>query len=171
MTARPCLRWPHPVLRRPAAPVEAGQATSMSGALAFVRRLFALMPEDGARRVIDLSSDGVNNAGAELAPVRAALVAEGVTINGLPIAVAAGGGDGFTGHGQVWLERYFESCVIGGPDAFVMTVTAAEELSGTILNKLVREIAGVPAEARVMRADYGLPPEDCALPGSVPGRL
>ena len=23
MTARPCLRWPHPVLRRPAAPVEA----------------------------------------------------------------------------------------------------------------------------------------------------
>ncbi len=78
-----------------AAPVVAGQATSMSGALAFAMSLFAALPQDGARRVVDLSADGVNNAGPDIVPVRDALVAQGVTINGLPIAIGAGERTGF----------------------------------------------------------------------------
>lgn len=153
-----------------AAPVVAGQATSMSGALEFARHLFATLPQDGTRRVIDLSADGVNNAGPEIVPVRDALVAQGITINGLPIAIAAGGGDGFSSYGAGWLEQYFETCVIGGPDAFVMPLTSRESLSGAILNKLVREIAGVGVAASIVPADYALAPEACARPGSLPGR-
>lgn len=60
-------------------------ATSISGALTFAAGLFANNGFDGVRQVIDLSCDGRNNQGAEIAQARQFVVARGITINGLTI--------------------------------------------------------------------------------------
>jgi hypothetical protein len=59
--------------------------TSISGALRAGRAALAEAPFEGTRRVIDVSGDGVNNSGPPAEMERDRLVAEGVTINGLPI--------------------------------------------------------------------------------------
>ena len=59
--------------------------TSISGALDYSQRVLAEAPFEGTRRVIDVSGDGVNNSGGPVEAARDKLVAEGVTINGLPI--------------------------------------------------------------------------------------
>jgi hypothetical protein len=59
--------------------------TSISGALDYSHRVLADAPFEGTRRVIDVSGDGVNNSGGPVEAARDKLLAEGVTINGLPI--------------------------------------------------------------------------------------
>ena len=61
-----------------------------------------------------MSGDGANNDGQPVAPVRDQLVAEGITINGLPIMVDPTPILGTTGT-VVSLEDYYQACVIGGP--------------------------------------------------------
>lgn len=84
----------------------------------------------GERQVIDLVSNGFSNAG--IAPEEARLRAEllGITINALVIP------DEFP-----WLERYFMDSVIAGPDAFVVSVESGADFVGSLLRKLVREMA------------------------------
>jgi hypothetical protein len=91
--------------------------------------------------------------GPPVAPVRDAVVARGVTINGLPLTLRAGGPWG-TGYGLLaagMLDLYYEDCVIGGPGAFFLSVQVPEQLADAIRRKLVLEIAGraptlVPAQ-------------------------
>jgi hypothetical protein len=77
-----------------------------------------------------------------VAPVRDAVVAAGIVINGLPVQIdapyhlALGGTD---------LAAYYRDCVIGGPGAFVIPVTEQDQLLEAIRRKLVLEIAGLPA--------------------------
>ena len=93
------------------------RGTSISGALAFAAPLFDANGYAGLRRAIDVSGDGANNSGAPLVPVRDAVVAAGIVINGLPVLIApsleraVGGPD---------LAVYYRDCVIGGPGAFVL---------------------------------------------------
>ncbi|MEC9369423.1 MAG: DUF1194 domain-containing protein, partial [Pseudomonadota bacterium] len=59
--------------------------TSISDALLFASGLFTTNDFRGDRQVIDISGDGPNNKGLPVEAARDAVVASGITINGLPI--------------------------------------------------------------------------------------
>ncbi|RUV46326.1 MULTISPECIES: DUF1194 domain-containing protein [unclassified Mesorhizobium] len=149
-----------------------GRGTSISGALSAANDLFANSGLRSPRRVVDISGDGPNNAGALLDPIRQVLLAEGVTINGLPIALPRiGGADGFARYGRSNLQSYFERCVIGGPDAFAIGVTEPAMFATAVRRKLVREIA--MNTDLVIYATYTARSDsttDCNLVGQLPGR-
>ena len=134
--------------------------------------LFANSGLRSPRRVIDISGDGPNNAGALLDPIRQVLLAQGVTINGLPIALPrVGGADGFARYDRSNLQSYFERCVIGGPDAFAIGVTEAAMFATAVRRKLVREIA--MNTDRLIYAAYTATSDstiDCNVIAQVPGR-
>jgi hypothetical protein len=90
--------------------------------------------------VIDVSGDGPSNAGPDIVTAREAALAAGATINGLPITLPANGETG-EHFGRNWLRRYYETCVSGGPGAFVLPVDDPSALHISILRKLVLEIA------------------------------
>lgn len=104
--------------------------TSISTALNFSAALFAAAPA-AERLVIDVSSDGRNNSGPPVPPVRDRLVAHGITINGLTIL-------------NEWptLATYFENNVAGGPGYFVIPSNDYESYGEAIFRKLLREITG-----------------------------
>jgi hypothetical protein len=150
-------------------PIIRQAGTSISSALLQAENLFACRRLPCARRVVDVSGDGPNNAGPSVARARDELIASGISINGLPIALHRGGFNAFDSFGQDYLAAYFESCVIGGPDAFVITIDDMSQFEVAIRRKLVREIAGLPA--RLMPASYRQSPVvDCSAMGENPGR-
>ena len=104
--------------------------TSLSMALAFSSSLFAAAPA-AERMVIDVSTDGRNNSGPPVAPVRDRVVAQGITVNGLTIL-------------NEWptLNSYFEANVAGGAGHFVIPADDYEAYAQAILRKLLREITG-----------------------------
>ncbi len=133
-----------------AAPRRAVQRTSISSALL---RASVAMEENGfqgLRRVIDISGDGPNNQGGLVTASRDAVLAAGVTINGLPLMIKK--------RSVGWyhlpnLDHYYEDCVIGGPGAFAIPVRSLESFADAIRMKLVMEIAGLsPNPPGVMRA-------------------
>lgn len=125
-------------------PIIAEAGTSISGALSHAAELFGQGGLDAQRRVIDISGDGLNNAGPPVVPVRDMLVASGISINGLPINLHRDGTNSFESYGN-YLESYFENCVIGGPDSFVISIDDISLFGIAIRRKLIREIAGLPA--------------------------
>ncbi len=72
------------------------------------------------------------------------MLESGITINGMPIVYkglmegVVSGPD--SGADPKSLIAYFESQVIGGPDAFVEPVTAIESYTEAVHRKLIREI-------------------------------
>ena len=88
-----------------------GGGTSISGAIDHAMTLFAKGDYKGARRVIDISGDGANNRGRAAADARDEAVQAGVVINGLPILAV-----------EPFLDQYYWTNVIGGPNAFVIAV-------------------------------------------------
>lgn len=104
--------------------------TSISTALMFSSLQFETAPS-AERRVIDVSSDGRNNIGSPVKPMRDRLVAQGITINGLTIL-------------NEWptLDTYFENNVVGGPGNFVMPANDYAAYGDAIFQKLLREITG-----------------------------
>lgn len=137
-----------------AAPRPFANRTSIGVAIDFALALLAHSPHHGPRRVIDVSGDGTNTNGVEPSVARAAAVAQGITINGLVIN---------NPHEMPWmqwhthppggLDAYYRQNVAGGPGAFVMKVDSFESFSTAIIDKLVREIAGVvpPQPSHVAR--------------------
>ena len=122
------------------------RVTSISSGLLFASEQFEDSPFTSYRRVIDLSGDGPNNDGLPVVPARDAVVAKGITINGLPLMVGRPGDKWFLPD----LDAYYRDCVIGGPGAFVLPVFGWEEFGDAIRRKLVLEIAGnQPAVPRV----------------------
>lgn len=127
--------------------------TAMGDALTFGAGLFGAGGFRGARRVIDISGDGVSNRGQPLALARRSILARGITINGLPIIYRQpsaeediAGLDGAAPSSD-WLPEeliaYFEDEVIGGPEAFLVPVTSMALYGEAIRHKLIREIAGI----------------------------
>jgi hypothetical protein len=150
-------------------PIARGRGTSISGALLAAGKLLAEGPGSD-RRVIDVSGDGPNNAGLPLQPVRDALIAAGVTINGLAIS-SLHAADTLDSFGPRFVELYYESCVIGGSDAFIVRVDSTAEFVTAIRKKLVNEIAGLSAGVRP--AAYQIRSRavvDCVTIGGAPGR-
>ena len=133
--------------------------TSISAALQFSGRLFDSSGAKGIRRVIDVSGDGPNNAGAPVVPVRDELVAKGIVINGLPIMLKLA--QGFFDLAD--LDLYYADCVIGGTGSFMIPIKQRSEFQTATRRKLLLEIAGYEPPARLIRAQATAPPErfDC----------
>ncbi|MEM9197405.1 MAG: DUF1194 domain-containing protein [Pseudomonadota bacterium] len=143
--------------------------TSISGGLTFAAGLFADNGYEGLRRVIDVSGDGPNNMGNPVLPVRDAVVAQGIIINGLPLMTREG-------MGAQWhlddLDEYYRHCVIGGPMSFVIPVLDWDEFAAAVKRKLVLELAGraPPAQPRLIRASEE-PGYDCLIGEKIWERL
>lgn len=119
-------------------PISDIRGTSISGAIDFAAPLFRDNGFTSYRQVVDISGDGPNNRGRPVLLARAEALAQGITINGLPIMLRSRFG--------AWspLDDYYADCVVGGPNAFVLPVTEAAELTRAIRRKLMLEIALAP---------------------------
>jgi Ca-activated chloride channel family protein len=104
-------------------------STAIGNALGFSAGLFGQLPMACGRKVIDVSGDGRNNEGADASEIRDAIVASGITINGLAII---GPDEG--------LPDYYRQQVIGGPNAFVIPAKTFKDYPDAIRRKLLREI-------------------------------
>jgi hypothetical protein len=122
------------------------------------------------RQIIDVSGDGPNNAGPPVAAVRDALIARGVTINGLAIALSRRDAQGIpNSFDEASVGRYYEGCVIGGPGAFVIAVGDPADFEKAVRRKLFLEIAGLPARLQLAAQKVRSVP-DCLTIGQTPGR-
>ena len=124
-----------------------GSSTSISNALLFAAERFEESGIYSFGRIIDISGDGPNDQGSDIDTVRNAIVARGIAINAIAIAVADRDmygpyGDMF-GTAYASLRPYFEDNVIGGPGAFAMGVAGLDDFADTIQRKLVKEISAV----------------------------
>lgn len=115
--------------------------TSISGGIDFSRRVMAEAPFEATRRVIDVSGDGVNNSGGPVEAARDRAVAEGITINGLPIVNDR---PTFGRMPPVPLDEYYRESVVGGAGAFVIVAEDFNSFGAAVKRKLIREIAALP---------------------------
>jgi hypothetical protein len=153
-----------------AAPLVRERGTSISQGLEFSSGLFSSSGANGVRRAIDISGDGPNNMGLPVVPVRDRIVAEGITINGLPIMLKSS--YAFGPYSIPNLDVYYEDCVIGGPGAFMITVDDLTRFAVAIRRKLVLEIAGATPAPRLMKAAATTlaPRVDCMIGEKARGR-
>ena len=124
------------------APRSFADRTSISGAIEFGMDAFTHAHFASTRRVIDISGDGTNNAGRDVAAARDDAVAQGVTINGLVI---------LSENPMSWnpdhtnppggLDNYYRNNVVGGPGAFVMVAKDFNSFGQAMIGKLIAEVA------------------------------
>jgi hypothetical protein len=116
--------------------------TSISGGIEFAMAQLAGAPYESARRTIDVSGDGTNNAGRDVATLRDQAVAKGITINGLPILSAnpmSWNPDHTNPPGG--LANYYRDNVIGGPMAFVRVAKDFNAFGDAIVEKMIAEVS------------------------------
>jgi hypothetical protein len=104
--------------------------TAIGNALAAAGVLLDRLPARAVRRVIDIAGDGRANDGVAPGPVRDALVAEGITINGLCIL-----------HEEPDLLETFHREVIGGAGSFAQVCADYKDFAEAMRRKLLREIS------------------------------
>ena len=134
------------------APRSFADRTSISGAIEFAMAQLDKAPYEAARRTIDVSGDGTNNAGRDVAMLRDEAVAKGITINGLVI---------LSDNPMSWnpdhtnppggLANYYRNNVVGGPSAFVMVAESFNSFGQAIIKKMIAEVAQAHAP-RPLRA-------------------
>ena len=141
-----------------AAPLRHEAGTSISSGLLYAGAQFNRLDYRADRLAVDISGDGPNNTGYPVELMRDWLIRRGVTINGLPIMLKAepDSEDDISN-----LDVYYEDCVIGGPGAFIIVVREASSFGTAIRNKLVLEIAGLPAKPMLAAAFVREPQIDC----------
>ena len=110
-----------------------GGGTAIGGLIKYSLLQLKRNEFQGRRRVIDISGDGRTNQGIHPQRLKDAVVAEGVTVNGLAIL-----------NEDPAIGRYYRDFVISGTGAFVMSTTSYEDFSAAMLEKLVKEISGTP---------------------------
>jgi hypothetical protein len=118
-----------------------GGGTAIGGAVLYSMHQLQINDFDGRRKVIDVSGDGRTNQGSSPNRARDLAVAAGITINGLAIL-----------NEDVLVDLHYEANVIGGTGAFVMRADDYQDFADAILEKLVKEISGVPIAARPTRS-------------------
>ncbi len=122
-------------------------STAIGAALEFTARQFGAS-EDCARRVIDLSGDGISNEGIAPSSIRKQLWDAGFTVNGLAIET-----DAFD------LTTYYWENVAIGDKAFIMTANGYADYPKRIKLKLLREVTqqvsdnapGLPRDSRLAK--------------------
>ena len=107
--------------------------TSIGDALLAAAAAFKTLDDHPARRIVDLSGDGIANIGPKPADVRDALVAQGITINGLAIL-----------QNEPWLSSYYDQNVVGGRGSFLLDVEGYKSFAQAMQEKLINEIAARP---------------------------
>ena len=114
-----------------------GGGTAIGGAIEFAMAELERNGFEGRRKVIDISGDGRANQGASPDGLRDLAVLQGITINGLAIL-----------NEDSSVADYYRNNVIGGEGAFVITANDYQSFAQAILEKLIKEIGGIPvAEA------------------------
>ena len=103
--------------------------TGLAAAIDFCAALHTRLPGRTARRVIDVSGDGEENDDGDVAYSRNAAIAQGITINGLPII-----------DGSHKIEAYYRYRVIGGPGSFVVPAANSFAFKEAMTQKLLKEI-------------------------------
>lgn len=116
--------------------------TSISGGIDFAVAQFSRAPFTAERQTIDVSGDGTNNAGRDVAQSRDEALALGITINGLVI---------LSDRPLPWnpehtnppggLANYYRVNVTGGPGSFVMEAKDFGSFGQAIVKKMIAEIA------------------------------
>jgi hypothetical protein len=127
------------------APRAFADRTSISGGIDFAMMQLNRSPYQANRRTIDVSGDGTNNSGRDVADARDEALAKGVTINGLVILSErpmSWNADHTNPPGG--LDNYYRNTVMGGPGSFVMVAENFNSFGQAILNKLIAEIAARP---------------------------
>ncbi len=123
-------------------PLQLGTWTALSAAIDYSVRLLSLAPFQSDRRVVDISGDGMNNAGPPAHEARDRAVAEGIIINGLPVMKPGSpfgmGTDSMQG---LPLDSYYRESVMGGAGAFVLPAEDFVTFGQAVRRKLVLEIA------------------------------
>lgn len=110
------------------APVTPDRLTDLSGAIDFGSLLLASSPHATNRAVMNICANGVDNFKGGTESSRDAALASGLTINGLVLGQ------------DEKLAQYFRSSVIGGPGAFVMDISDANDAGEFMRRKLVRDL-------------------------------
>lgn len=122
-----------------APPRQAYGRNAIGTALLDGKRLIEQNAFDGWRKVIDFSGDSPNSfSGPSIQSARGAVVAAGITINGLPILCRFCD----TPARYPDLGAIYEEQIIGGLGAFVVTATSEADLAESIRRKLILEISG-----------------------------
>ncbi len=137
-------------------PTRRATRTSISGAIDMGARLLRESGVTAQRQVIDVSGDGPNNQGRSVIEARDEAIAQGITINGLPIMLKQ------VGHlDMADLDAYFRACVIGGTGAFVVPARSKEQFPEAIKTKIIMEVSGLtPPQPLIHFANAG-PAPDC----------
>jgi hypothetical protein len=127
--------------------------TSISGGIEFAMGQLDKAPYQSARRTIDVSGDGTNNAGRDVATLRDEAAAKGITINGLVI---------LSDNPMSWnpdhtnppggLANYYRNNVVGGPSAFVMVAENFNSFGQAIIKKMIAEVAQAHEALRLRAA-------------------
>jgi hypothetical protein len=142
-----------------AVPVRRAQRTSISGAIDHGMKLLGESRVDATRRVIDISGDGANNQGRIVNISRNDAVAQGATINGLPVMLKR---PGYLDIAD--LDIYYRDCVVGGAGAFTIPIRERDQFANVIKTKILLEIAGlVPPEPLIKPAQGGERRADCLI--------
>lgn len=145
-------------------PYQRRSRTSISAALKYAKALFGTGGFRGSRQVIDVSGDGVNNAGPLLSVVRPQVLEAGIVINGLPILVRPS--TTWTAWDAPDLDLYYANCVIGGPGSFSIPILKNEDFISATRQKILLEIANVTPDPQIMKATLPAAPAagfDCSL--------
>lgn len=111
--------------------------TCMSHALQLVDgKVLPFVPAPADRTIIDVSGDGHDNCNVvpPVDAVRDRLVAEGATINGLPI---------LEGSEAATLEDWYRTHVIGGNGAFLVPAHGFADFARAIRQKFIVEVSAV----------------------------
>jgi len=123
-----------------AAPRRTHLYTSISGAIDFAAGLFG-QGFEGTRQVVDISGDGVNNSGRDVAMARSDALGRGIVLNGLAVLDRSPPPAGLMQMQP--LDEYYQDRVIGGPGSFVMVAEGFAAFESAVRRKIIREVAGL----------------------------
>lgn len=106
-----------------------GSLTDISAAMAHAGEMLADSPYASRRAIVNIVGNGEDNVGEGPGRSRDALVARGVTVNGVVVG------------GERKIVDYYRREVIGGPTAFVLAAHGPEGLVEAFTSKFTAEIA------------------------------
>lgn len=105
--------------------------TAVGAGLEVADGLIASLPYKAQRVVVDVIGNGDSNFGDPVGPARAALLARGAIINGMPMIRDAADAD---------LVPYYAAQITGGPGHFNMPLTVIGDMPEALRRKILLEL-------------------------------